>query len=101
MSEPERKVLPVLLFLHVLGMVVPPILNADSTGRFMRGFFNTTTGAMQIPYHVVNSTFTKPLPFGVVDGVLRGTVMSLTQIVGGVFDMGAAAAPYAKYLFFI
>lgn len=72
----------------------------SDTGRFMRGFYSTTTGALQVPYHVINSTFTRPFPFGVVDGVLRGTVYSVTRIFGGIFDMGAAAAPYAKYAVF-
>lgn len=78
------------------------VLRAESdTNRFMRGFMNTTTGALEIPFQTVNSTLTKPFPFGVVDGVVRGTVYSMTKIFGGLFDMGAAAAPYAKYALFI
>jgi len=80
----------------------PSHAGADDTSRFMQGFYNTTTGALEIPYQMVNSTMNMPFPFGIVDGVLRGTVYSVTKIFGGLFDMGAAAVPYAKYaLFFI
>jgi hypothetical protein len=86
---------------YLLAVPIPARAEND-TNRFMRGFMNTTTGALEIPFQTVNSTLTKPFPFGVVDGVVRGTVYSMTKIFGGLFDMGAAAAPYAKYgLFFI
>lgn len=78
----------------------PSVLAQDDTGRFMQGFYSLTTSALEIPYQTVNSTLTKPFPFGVVDGVLRGTVYSVTKIFGGLFDMGAAVAPYAKYAVF-
>lgn len=89
------------LFVFFLLCSSSPV-QADDTGRFMRGFYNTTTGALEIPYQMVNSTVNMPFPFGVVDGVVRGTVYSVTKIFGGLFDMGAAAVPYAKYaLFFV
>ncbi len=87
--------------LGTLAMLFTPAVSlADDTGRFAQGLYNTTTGALEIPYQVVNSTLTKPFPFGVVDGVLRGTMYSVSKIFGGLFDMGAAAAPYAKYAIF-
>ncbi len=82
-------------------LVIPASACAgDDSGRFAQGLYNTTAGALEIPYQVVNSTLTKPFPFGVVDGVLRGTMYSVSKIFGGLFDMGAAAAPYAKYAIF-
>ena len=83
-----------------ISLAAVPAHAAQDTGRFAQGFYNTTTGALEIPYQLVNSTLTKPFPFGVVDGAVRGTVNSVTKIFGGLFDMGAAAAPYAKYAVF-
>ena len=31
---------------------------------------------------------------------MYGAIRTVTDVVGGVFDMGAAAAPYAKYALF-
>lgn len=56
-----------------------------------------STAAFQLPFRLVNSTLTQPFPFGVAHGAVSGTFYTVTQMVGGAFDMGAAAAPYAKY----
>lgn len=91
-----------LAFLAAAVLAVPgPVFAASSnTSRFSQGFVSTTTAALQLPLQLVNSTLTKPFPFGVVDGAVRGTVGTVGQMVGGIFDMGAAAAPYAKYAVF-
>lgn len=89
------------LALIFASLAARPARAAQDTGRFAQGFYNTTTGALEIPYQIVNSTLTKPFPFGVVDGAVRGTLYSVTKIFGGLFDMGAAAAPYAKYAIFL
>lgn len=89
------------LALIFAGPAAVPARAAQDTGRFAQGFYNTATGALEIPYQIVNSTLTKPFPFGVVDGAVRGTIYSVTKIFGGLFDMGAAAAPYAKYAIFL
>lgn len=97
----KRLSLLLLFVLAVAGLAAVPARAAQDTGRFAQGFYNTTTGALEIPYQIVNSTLTKPFPFGVVDGAVRGTIYSVTKIFGGLFDMGAAAAPYAKYAIFL
>jgi len=36
-------------------------------------------------------------PFGLVTGAVRGTVQTVTGVVGGVVDVARGGAPYAKY----
>lgn len=73
---------------------------AEDTARFTRGFGRVFTGIFQLPYHLFNSSFTRPPIVGTLEGAFKGTFYTLTNVVGGVFDMGAAAAPYAKYALF-
>lgn len=69
----------------------------DTTPQFVRGFGNILTGVFQLPAQVLYQSFTKPPIVGTVYGVFTGTYLTLTQVVGGVFDMAMATAPYAKY----
>ncbi len=96
----KKSVMVLCLSLAFVCLVTVDARASQDTGRFVQGLYNTTTGALEIPYQLVNSTLTKPFPFGVVDGAVRGTMYSVTKIFGGLFDMGAAAAPYAKYAIF-
>ena len=57
-------------------------------------------GSLQIPYHIVDSTLNRPIPFGPVEGAVKGTFHALTNIVGGLFEMGTTLLPYAKYAVF-
>lgn len=95
-----RQALAVSFMLAFFLTLPGPIFAETSSGRFSRGLMSTTTAAFQLPLQLVNSTLTKPFPFGVVDGAVRGTVGTVGQMVGGIFDMGAGAAPYAKYAVF-
>ncbi len=36
-------------------------------------------------------------PFGLVTGAIRGTVQTVTGVVGGVVDVARGGAPYAQY----
>jgi hypothetical protein len=49
---------------------------------------------------MLRGTFNGPPLLGTVGGLFSGTIGTLTNIVGGVFDMTAASAPYAKYAVF-
>ena len=77
-----------------------PAAQADSTARFVRGFYNITTGALMLPLNLLKSTVSNPTPIGLLEGVVGGTINSTARIVGGVFDIGTAVIPYAKYLLF-
>ncbi|MBI4368369.1 MAG: hypothetical protein HY588_03145, partial [Candidatus Omnitrophica bacterium] len=56
----------------------------------------------QIPYHLLQGTLYGPPVVGTVGGVFTGTFRTISDLVGGTFDMAASLAPYAKYaIFFI
>lgn len=69
----------------------------DDTSRFASGFQRLVLSAFQLPFQTVSHTLSGPLGIGTVQGVITGTTKTVTDMVGGVFDMAAAAAPYAKY----
>jgi len=73
----------------------------QDTNRFSYGFKRVLGAPFQLPFHALYGTFYGPLGVGTVGGVLKGGFSTVTELVGGAFDMGAAAAPYAKYAVFI
>ncbi len=78
-----------------------PLASAASlyqdTNRFTYGFKRLVTAPFQIPIRTLQGTLYGPLISGTVGGVFQGAFYTVGDLVGGVFDMGAAAAPYAKY----
>ena len=70
---------------------------AQDTNRFSYGFQRILLAPFRIPIHAYQGTMYGPPLIGTLSGVLTGTVRTLTDVVGGTFDMAAAAAPYAKY----
>ena len=73
----------------------------QDTNRFTYGFKRVVAAPFQIPIRTLQGTFYGPFIAGTVGGILQGTFSTVGDLVGGVFDMGAAAAPYAKYALFI
>ena len=69
----------------------------QDTNRFTYGFKRVLMAPFQIPYQMLRGTVQGPPLIGTVAGVLQGTFQTVGNLVGGAFDMGAAAAPYAKY----
>ena len=67
------------------------------TGRFMFGFQRVILSAFQMPFQMIQGTINGPIGVGTVQGIVGGTIQTVTDMVGGVFDMAAASAPYAKY----
>jgi hypothetical protein len=89
-----------------LSLFVPANLFAQSlyrdTNRFSSGAQRLLLAPFQIPIQTFLGTARGPLVMGTLGGVLTGTFRTVGDLIGGVFDMGAAAVPYAKYgLFFI
>lgn len=88
----------------ILFLLLCPVSYAASiyqdTNRFSYGFMRIMRAPFQLPYYLLRGTFTGPLVMGTVGGALQGTFSTVNELVGGVFDMGAAAAPYAKYAAF-
>ncbi len=78
----------------------PPVegfVKYEDTSRFAGGFQRTLLSAFQLPFQTIHHTMSGPLGLGTVQGVLVGTTKTVTDMVGGMFDMAAAAAPYVKY----
>ena len=82
-----------------------PLLYADHAENFShisRGFTRVLGAAFQIPLYLVRKTLSEPPGLGTVDGALTGTFYAVKELSEGIFQIGAGAAPYAKYaLFFI
>ena len=97
----KRKVIALLLLFL---MTLPSTLLAASvyqdTNRFAYGFKRVMMAPFQIPIQTAQWTMHGPLVTGTVSGVLMGTFQTVGDMVGGMFDMAAAAAPYAKYAAF-
>ena len=88
----------------LLILAAPPGFSASvyqDTNRFTYGFRRAMMAPFQIPIRTLHGTFSGPLLTGTIGGVFQGAFYTVGDLVGGAFDMGAAAAPYAKYAVFI
>ena len=89
----------------VLLTALPATLLAQGyqdTNRFTYGFQRVLAAPFQIPYQMLQGTLYGPPVVGTVGGVFSGTFRTISDLVGGTFDMVASLAPYAKYaIFFI
>jgi len=90
----------IVLTLFVFFCLVSPLKAEDysDTSRFIQGFGKILSAPFYLPSEVLTKTFTQ-FPFGVVGGALTGTYRTTTTLMGGLWDMAGAAAPYAKYAF--
>lgn len=69
----------------------------SDTSRFVQGFTKVVAAPFHAPVEVAKGLFTPFPPTGVVYGAGVGVFKTVTGLLGGVFDMAGAAAPYAKY----
>ena len=53
--------------------------------------------AFAIPKAMLQDSGHVMFPFGLVTGAIRGTVQTVTGILGGAMNVARGAAPYAKY----
>lgn len=72
----------------------------QDTNRFTYGFQRLLLAPFQLPFRVLQGTLTGPPIVGTLGGVFTGTMSTVSNLVGGAFDMAASAAPYAKYAVF-
>ena len=70
---------------------------AQDSGRFSYGAMRIVRGAFQLPVSVLGGTLSGPPIVGTIGGVVQGTFRTVADVTGGIFHMGVAAAPYAKY----
>ena len=82
----NRILLSALLIVAVVGLLAP-VASADDVGRkLLRGFLNTTTGWVELPYQVIHQSSDdafRGMTYGFIDGLARGGQRTLY----GVWDM--------------
>ena len=75
-------------------------VNAYDTNRFAGGVQRLLLAPFQIPIQMIRGTMYGPFLIGPVTGAVSGVFRTVGDLASGVFDMAAAAAPYAKYAAF-
>ena len=90
-----------VVLLLVLGVLLTPSLGYADVGEDMsyaaRGASKIVGGVFAIPKAMIQDSGRVLFPFGLVTGALRGTVQTVTGVLGGVVDVARGGAPYAKY----
>lgn len=63
----------------------------DSCGKLenkaLNGLANMTTSAIEIPKNIINTTNDSNLPYGIVGGILKGTIHTVGRILVGLVDL--------------
>ena len=90
-----------LVLLLVLGVLLTPSLGYAEVGEDIsyaaRGAGKIMGGVFAVPKAMLQDSGRVLFPFGLVTGAIRGTVQTVTGVVGGVVDVARGGAPYAKY----
>ena len=96
-----KKLKTFLTALLVLGILLMPSLGYAAMGEDIsyaaRGTGKIVGGVFAIPKAMMQDSGRILFPFGIVTGAIRGTVQTVTGVVGGVVDVARGGAPYAKY----
>jgi hypothetical protein len=90
-----------LVLLLVLGVLLTPSFGYAEMGEdssyAARGAGKILGGVFAIPKAMLQDSGRVMFPFGLVTGAIRGTVQTVTGVVGGAVDVARGGAPYAKY----
>lgn len=100
---PKRAGFLAVISIAVLLFTPPRPLYADDDANFAyigRGLFRIVTAAFQVPQYLLEKTFSEPIGLGTVDGALTGTYYAVSEVLGGLVDIGRGTVPYAKYAVF-
>ncbi len=96
-----KKIKTFLAFLLILSVLLLPSWGYAEVGEDIsyaaRGAGKIVGGVFAIPKAMLQDSGRVLFPFGLVTGALRGTVQTVTGVVGGVVDVARGGAPYAKY----
>jgi len=96
-----KKTKTFFVFLLVFGaFLAPPPLSAsdgENIAYATRGAGKIFSSMFAIPKAMLQDTGRVLFPFGLVTGAIRGSVQTVTGVVGGVADVARGGAPYAKY----
>ncbi|MGR8941282.1 MAG: exosortase system-associated protein, TIGR04073 family [Gammaproteobacteria bacterium] len=68
------------------------------TSKVNQGFFNTTTGWIEIPKNVVNISHDQNIFVGFTWGLLRGTAHAVSRTVVGVGELITSPIPTKDYI---
>jgi putative exosortase-associated protein (TIGR04073 family) len=68
------------------------------TSKLNQGFFNTTTGFIELPKNVINISQDQNIFVGFTWGLLRGTAHAVSRTVVGVAELITAPIPTRDYI---
>jgi len=83
------------------------VVNADEqehdylscfTSKLSQGFFNTTTGFIELPKNIVNISHDQNIFVGLTWGLLRGTAHAVGRTVVGAAELITAPIPTKPYI---
>lgn len=96
----KKNLLLLVVLVNVICLTTPGSAYANP-GLILRGVARTLGAAFEIPRAMMEDSFKSMFPLGLVTGALRGTVKTVTGLVGGGMDIAQGGAPYAKYAAFL
>lgn len=68
------------------------------TSKVNQGFFNTTTGFVELPKNIINISHDQNIFVGFTWGLLRGTAQAVSRTVVGVAELITAPIPTKPYV---
>lgn len=69
-----------------------------TTAKVTQGFFNTTTGFIEIPKNIINIGSDRNVLLGLSWGLLRGTAHAVSRTLVGVAELITAPIPTDDYI---
>jgi putative exosortase-associated protein (TIGR04073 family) len=68
------------------------------TSKLTQGFFNTTTGFIELPKNIINISHDENIFVGLTWGVVRGVIHSVSRTVVGATELITAPIPTQDYI---
>ena len=100
-----KKSLTKTLLIFALGLILGPCplhaADGENVSYIARGAGKMVGGLFAVPKNMLQDSTRVLFPFGLVTGAVKGTVQTVSGVLGGTADVARGAAPYAKYLIFM